>query len=112
MKTIEEIYEDYKKEHKFTYTDHDGIDKYDYCGKIALSLEEIHRCETDYMTKACVISDGHICKDLRILDSSSWVIEKEDDKYMKIVSKKKMVLEGYKCNDPFEIPHLYCTKLF
>lgn len=70
MKNIKKLYE-------FLYTDENGEDLYLY-GSYKLTLEQIYKCETNYMTKACIISNGHICKELDSVYEYYDVVEETD----------------------------------
>jgi hypothetical protein len=96
----------YKGIYKFLYTDEDGIDIYLYY-TYKLSLEQIHKCEINYMTKACIIDDGHMCKELTRIDRY-WHVT-EDGNITTLIYKEDISIckVGYKCLDPWDNPHLY-----
>lgn len=96
----------YKETYKFLYTDEDGVDMYLY-STYKLSLEQIHKCETDYKTKACIIDDGHMCKELIGIDLYYDILH---EGVFTIIKSRKSSLsfKGVVCDDPWGKPHLYC----
>jgi hypothetical protein len=107
IKDLESYLNLYKTQYKFLYTDELGEDLYLY-ENYKLTLEQIHLCETNYMTKACIIYDGHVCKELIGVEDYYHVISRSDD-YIKLSGKiTNKTIEGSICIDPWGKPHIYC----
>lgn len=105
---MEELFEQYKKDFSMSYIEN-NTEYYNYHGT-NLTLEQIHKCETNHMTKACVVDDGTVIKGIFALNP--WECTYDDGTFVKFILKENPSIktEGYWCEDPWGKKKIYCTK--
>lgn len=101
------MFDEYKEKYKFSYTDDEGNDMYFYHTR-QLTLEQIHMCETNYMTRACIVYDGHTCIELTRAHRYWHITEEGEFTKLTFIDDESLTHIGYKCIDPDGKPHLYC----